>query len=799
MSEQQPTQPAIPPTDDAVAPPEAAEAVVAAEVTEAAEAVAEQPEAVTEAAGAEDAEVGAADAENADDAAPAVPEIAEEEIEVTEEAAEIDAAEAEVGPVTEDVAAAQVADDAAPAVPAVTDAEGEVASEPQADALPADEPVTGEPGTEVTAAEGSPVEEPADDLSTTPTPADEAVAVRAALERAEVEATGVEHEVVDAVIDEPVVAEAEADAAADAAASAREGDVIADAVAAEPVPVAAEPDAGKAEPDAAATEPVAVADRADAAATEPLAVADGADAAVTEPEVAVEPVTPIADVTEEITTEETPVQDVAAEETAVETTAAEDTADRGEAAVEEAASSGTPTGPAPRPVPRPSALAAKPAPAAPTPVAPVVPPTGPTAAENAEAARWGRVDDDGSVHVREATGERLVGQYAGGEPADALAFYVQRYWDLNTKVVLFEARLGAADLSGKEIDSTIAALDEELKEPAAVGDLDGLRARVDGLREIAAARRAALEAERAAAKAAALEQRTAIVEAAEKIAATDPERMQWRPAGEKLRELLEEWKTAQRRGPRLDRPTEDALWKRFSHARSAFDRERHRYFAELEKSNAAAKAAKEAIVAEAEKLSGSTDWGATAGAYRDLMTRWKGAGRAARRDDDALWARFRAAQDAFFSARDAANQKVDEEYGANLEVKLRLLEEAEKLVPVTDLAAAKVNLRDIQERWEKAGKVPRADIQRVEGRLRAAEQAVREAEQIQWRRTNPETRARAEGAAAQLHAAIASLEDELVAARKKGDKKAIAEVEAALSARKAWLEQVEKAAEDSRG
>lgn len=504
-----------------------------------------------------------------------------------------------------------------------------------------------------------------------------------------------------------------------------------------------------------------------------------------------------------------------AEEAVVETHAAETAAADAAAlaaelgAPEEAAEEAPETGvvaeaPAPKPVPRPSAAGIRPA--VPTPgevtpsaVAPLVTaPAGPTEAENAEAARWGRVDEDGSVYVREAAGERLVGQYAG-DAADALAFYVQRYWDLMTKVVLFEARLGAADLSGKEIDSTIASLDADLTEPAAVGDLDSLRARVNGLREIAAARRAAVEAERAAAKKAALEARTAIVEAAEKIAATDPARIQWRPSGERFQELLAEWKEAQRKGPRLDRPTEDSLWKRFSAARSTFDRERHRYFAELEKSNAAAKAAKEALVAEAEKLATSTDWGATAGAYRDLMTRWKAAGRAARKDDDALWARFRAAQDAFFEARNSANQKIDEEYGANLEVKLAILEEAEKLVPVTDLAAAKVTLRELQERWEKAGKVPRADVQRVEGRMHAVEQAVRDAEQIQWRRTNPETRARAEGAAAQLHAAIASLEDELAAATAKGNKKAIAEVEAALAARRAWLEQVEKAAEDSRG
>ncbi|MBB2921837.1 DUF349 domain-containing protein [Cellulomonas cellasea] len=458
--------------------------------------------------------------------------------------------------------------------------------------------------------------------------------------------------------------------------------------------------------------------------------------------------------------------------------------------------------PVPRPVPRPSARpvavpqAGAPAGAPAVPAA-VVPPQ--DAAEAAHAATFGRVDEDGTVYVREESGERAVGQFPGAGHDEALALYVRRFLDLQAKVVLFEARLGATDLAVKEIDQTLAKLTDELAEPAAVGDLAALRARLDALRGVAAERRAAAEAERAAAREAAVASRTAIVEQAEKIASTDPSRIQWRPAGEQLRLLLDQWKDAQRNGPRLDRPTEESLWKRFSHARTTFDRERRHFFAELESRNAGAKAAKEALVREAEALATSTDWGATAGAYRDLMTRWKAAGRASRSDDDALWARFRSAQDAFFAARDAASAATDTEFRANLEVKEALLAEAERLVPVTDLRAAKAALRSLQDRWESAGKVPRADVQRVEARMRAVETAVRDAEQSDWRRSNPETRARAEGAAAQLEAAIAGLEDDLATAQAKGDQRRIREAQAALDARRSWLEQVQRAAQDARG
>ena len=412
--------------------------------------------------------------------------------------------------------------------------------------------------------------------------------------------------------------------------------------------------------------------------------------------------------------------------------------------------------------------------------------------EAMDAAKWGRVDGEGRVYVQDGGTEREVGQFPDAPIAEAMAFYVRRYLDLKATIDLFATRL--PQLSVREIDSTLSSITESLTEPAAVGDLEGLRARFAALKTVAAERREAVSAERAAAKEQALKERTAIVERAEAIAEQDPARTQWKNSGAELRELLESWKAAQRRGPRLDRPTEDGLWKRFSHARTTFDRHRRQFFSELDAKQAQVRAAKEALIKRAEEMQTSTDWAGTSAKYRDLLAEWKKAGRASRKEDDALWARFRAAQQVFYDARRAKDEAVDAEFAENLKVKEALVAKAEALLPIKDIKAAKKALRPIQDAWEEAGRVPRGAVRRIEGRMRAVEDAIREAENAEWRRTDPETKARAEGLAGQLQDAIAGLEKDLAAAQADGDAKKIAEAEAALTARRAWLEQVLRSA-----
>jgi hypothetical protein len=101
-------------------------------------------------------------------------------------------------------------------------------------------------------------------------------------------------------------------------------------------------------------------------------------------------------------------------------------------------------------------------------------------------------------------------------------------------------------------------------------------------------------------------------------------------------------------------------------------------------------------------------------------------------------------------------------------------------------------MRSIQERWEKAGSVPREARERLESGLRRVEDGLRKAEDTHWRRSNPEALARAQGTVAQIRTAIEQLDKQIAKAREKGDAKAEAEAAEAIAARQAWLAEAER-------
>jgi hypothetical protein len=395
---------------------------------------------------------------------------------------------------------------------------------------------------------------------------------------------------------------------------------------------------------------------------------------------------------------------------------------------------------------------------------------------------FGRIDADGTVYVRTATGEKVVGSWQAGSPDEGLAHFARRFADLVTEVDLVDTRLqtGAADASHSL--ATIKRLRATLDEAHVVGDIDTLTARLDKLTARAEEKAGEARAARDAARADALARKTALVEEAESLAA---ESTSWKVVGDRFKEILDEWKTI--RG--IDRKADGELWKRYAAARDAFTRRRGAHFATLDAGRKQAQTRKEELVAEAETLSASAEWAATANRLKELMAEWKAAPRASKEIEQRLWDRFRAAQDAFFTRRSEVFSARDAEQKVAVERRQELLTQAEAIDVDADPKAAQAKLREIQGQWHEAGRVSRDAATGLDRRLRAVEERIRGAMDVAWRRTAPADNP----LLGQMRDQVAEAEARLARARTAGDAKRIREAEQALSQKRQFLDLAERA------
>ncbi|MEX2290109.1 MAG: DUF349 domain-containing protein [Mycobacteriales bacterium] len=388
-------------------------------------------------------------------------------------------------------------------------------------------------------------------------------------------------------------------------------------------------------------------------------------------------------------------------------------------------------------------------------------------------SEWGRVAEDGTVFVATTEGEREVGSWQAGTPEEGLAHFARRFEVLSTEVALLEQRLRTGAGDPQQVAQSAERLKGTIPTAAAVGDLAALERRVDALLEKTADAVEAGKAKKAEARARAAEVKAALAEEAETLAGSS----EWKSAGERLRTLGDDWK----RLPHLERKADDELWQRVAAARKRFAERRTTHFAALEQQRGVSQERKEKLIQAAEALSGSTEWGPTAARYKQLMSDWKAAGRAPREVEDELWRRFKAAQDTFFTARNAHFSVQDEELRGNQKVKEEILAEAETIDPSQGLDKAKARLRTLQDRWEAAGKVPRDVLRSLEDRMGAVEEKIRGAGEQRFRASDESP------FAVRLREKVVELEGKLDKARAAG--RPTEELEAALVTQKQWLSQ----------
>jgi hypothetical protein len=339
--------------------------------------------------------------------------------------------------------------------------------------------------------------------------------------------------------------------------------------------------------------------------------------------------------------------------------------------------------------------------------------------------------------------------------------------------------------------AAVKKLRDQVKELNGVGDLEALASSVEQIEPLIEGHREAYEAKKAAETAAKAARREQILVEKEKIVA-EAESLalseSWKATGDRLKVLLDEWKAA----PRLEKKADADLWKRFSSSRNKFDKRRRTHFAALEATQSVVADAKKKIIEEAEKLATSTEWVPTAKRFKVLMDQWKAAGRGKKNDDAKLWSRFKAAQDQFFTAKNADLEKRDVTMAANLAKREELVPLIEALLPVTDVKEARKALSELLRSWEKIGMTHRDKRAALDARVAKVETTIKEAEAEIWRKTDPAAKKRAQEVVTQLTESIANYEKAAAKFEATGNTKKATEAAESAAARKVWLAEAEK-------
>ena len=215
-----------------------------------------------------------------------------------------------------------------------------------------------------------------------------------------------------------------------------------------------------------------------------------------------------------------------------------------------------------------------------------------------------------------------------------------------------------------------------------------------------------------------LVKKTELCERTEEVAAREiTNTAGWNAASKEIEEIQAAW----RRIGYATKKDNQKIYDRFRAACDKFFERKRASFSEFKDSMNENLAKKMAIIEEAESLKDSTDWKATSDRFIELQKQWKEIGAVPRKKSEQIWKRFRAACDAFFTARDNRPDGPGS-LSTNLAAKKALIEAIKAYAPAdaeADAAAAK----DFTAKWNEIGFVPFKEKDKIQAEFREAMQA----------------------------------------------------------------------------
>ena len=215
-----------------------------------------------------------------------------------------------------------------------------------------------------------------------------------------------------------------------------------------------------------------------------------------------------------------------------------------------------------------------------------------------------------------------------------------------------------------------------------------------------------------------LVKKTELCERTEAVAAREIKNTaDWNAASKEIEEIQAAW----RRIGYATKKDNQKIYDRFRAACDAFYSRKREFYSGIKDSMNDNLEKKLALIEQAEALKTSTEWKKATDQFIALQKQWKEIGAVPRKKSEALWKRFRAACDEFFTARDA-NAGGENDYYGNLRAKRKVVEDVLAYVSAGDAAADETAMREFQERWAGIGHVPFKEKDNVNKSFRDAMQ-----------------------------------------------------------------------------
>ena len=188
-----------------------------------------------------------------------------------------------------------------------------------------------------------------------------------------------------------------------------------------------------------------------------------------------------------------------------------------------------------------------------------------------------------------------------------------------------------------------------------------------------------------------------------------------------LQKLHEDWKEI---GP-VPQDKKDEIWERFKAATDKINQIRREHYSKLEEEQSGNLEAKKALCEKVEELitedyASVNAWQKKSTELSEIFGVWKTVGPASKKDNEEIWARFRAAMDTFFAKKKEFFASLKDRQTENLEHKTQLCIEAEALMDSTEWKNATEQMKKLQEEWKTIGPVPKRHTDKIWKRFRAA-------------------------------------------------------------------------------